>query len=608
MNAAELVGLLSGRNLSPKKNGKGWTCKCPAHDDKNPSLSISEGADGRVLLNCHAGCAIEDITTALCISPKDLFPDSRTARNGSPKLIATYDYHDAAGNVLYQVCRYEPKTFKQRRPDGNGGWKWGIEGVDRVLYRLPKIKKAVAKDRPVVITEGEKDADALVTIGIEATTNSGGAAGKWLPTYSEVFAGADVVIVADKDAPGRKHAQDAAQSLSGIAKTIRVVELPDIGERKVKDAHDWLSAGGKPADLTAIFDAAPEWGKNSADVPVSKLLFELARPQHDAESELLKHRFLCRGAAMLLSGPTGIGKSSLSMQMMILWALGRPCSGIEPSRALKSLLIQAENDEGDLAEFRDGIIQGLNLSPADIEQAKANVIVCHEDTRTASRFFTEVLGPLSEQHHPDLVWIDPALAYLGGETTSQRDVGMFLRNGLAPLLHRFNCAAVIVHHTNKPATGREKPQWKAGDFAYLGSGSAEWANFPRAILALRSIGSHNVFELMAAKRGGRLHWKDEAGQTTYCRLIAHANEPGVICWRDADANEAPQTGRPKHDLEEIYALLPDEGLQAGDWQSAAKRNCGVSEATFHRARRELLDAGRIIKSKGSSKWQPIKKR
>ena len=110
------------------------------------------------------------------------------------------------------------------------------------------------------------------------------------------------------------------------------------------------------------------------------------------------------------------------------------------------------------------------------------------------------------KHQPDLLWIDPALAYLGGEVGSQREVGGFLRNMLNPLVHEFNCAVVVVHHTNKPPVGREKPDWNAGDFAYLGGGSAEWANWARAVLALRSLGSHSVFELRAGKRGARLGW------------------------------------------------------------------------------------------------------
>lgn len=343
--------------------------------------------------------------------------------------------------------------------------------------------------------------------------------------------------------------------------------------------------------------------------PTARELSELESPKPGDQTELLKNRFLCRGGGLLLTGPTGIGKSSLSMQATILWAIGEPCFGIVPVHPLKSLLIQAENDDGDLAEFRDGICAGLNLTEEKIKLAASNVLVASEDTRSSVRFFAEVVEPLLELHKPDLLWIDPALAYVGGDTASQRDVGAFLRNGLNPLLHRFGCAAVVVHHTNKPPTCREKSSWQAGDFAYLGSGSAEWANWARAVLAVRAIGSHEIFELRAAKRGSRLGWKNADGSISYAKPIAHAKGPGAIYWREADPNEIETGGRPKsYDPEEILALLPPEGLATGEWKMQAKSELGVSESTFHRHRREFVKAERIVKSKVLGKWQPVRKR
>ena len=111
------------------------------------------------------------------------------------RLVATYDYTDETGNLLYQVLRYYPKTFKQRRPDGNGGWAWNLNGVARVLYGLPAIK--ASGTRRVLVAEGEKDCEALKRFGFVATTNSGGA-GKWSPEHSEALRGRHV-----GDPPGR---------------------------------------------------------------------------------------------------------------------------------------------------------------------------------------------------------------------------------------------------------------------------------------------------------------------------------------------------------------------------------------------------------------------
>ncbi|MEI9961789.1 MAG: hypothetical protein WDM76_11830 [Limisphaerales bacterium] len=149
--------------------------------------------------------------------------------------------------------------------------------------------------------------------------------------------------------------------------------------------------------------------------------------------------------------------------------------------------------------------------------------------------------------------------YIGGDVKSQEAVGYFLRNLLNPLLTKFNCGCVVIHHTNKPSKGEEKGAWQAGDYAYLGSGSAEWANWARAVLAIRSIGSHEVFELRAGKRGARIRWKDDDGQTSFARLIRHATEPGVICWRAASENETP-ADKPRRagTQEDLIALVPLE--------------------------------------------------
>ena len=328
--------------------------------------------------------------------------------------------------------------------------------------------------------------------------------------------------------------------------------------------------------------------------PVAKRLDELVAHAPDDPAVLLRGRFLCRGAGLLVVGPTGIGKSSLAMQAMILWALGRPAFGIAPTRPLKSLLIQAENDDGDLAEMRDGVMAGLNLTDDEKARAMKLVIVVREDVRTGWRFFSETARPLLAEHQPDLLWIDPALSYLGGEANSQKDVGGFLRNHLNPLLREFNCAVVVVHHTNKPPAGREKPDWSGGDFAYLGGGSAEWANWARAILAVRSLGSHSVFELRAAKRGGRLGWTEVDGVTkTFTKLIAHANEPGVICWREADASEMPETKNAKRIFTkaDVLAHVPPEKPIAKDLLRAKANGAGIALNKINPMIAELVGDG-----------------
>lgn len=264
MNAAEFVSLLEGRGLHPHKTADGWASRCPAHQDENPSLSVGEGADGRVLIRCHAGCDVNAICAALGINLANLFPRRERTRlggNGAPRggIVARYPYRDEGGTLLFEVVRFEPKDFRQRKPDGAGGWTWKLGDVRRVLFKLPEVLAAVREGKPIYVCEGEKDVAALVCAGFEATTNAGGA-GKWRPEYNEPLRGAEVVILPDRDEPGRKHGEQVAASLHGVAKAVRVVELPaELNGRPVKDVSDWFAAGGQAADLDELAHAATLW-------------------------------------------------------------------------------------------------------------------------------------------------------------------------------------------------------------------------------------------------------------------------------------------------------------------------------------------------------------
>jgi 5S rRNA maturation endonuclease (ribonuclease M5) len=206
---------------------------------------VNPGADGRILIKCHAGCETENVLAARGLSWIDVFDDNEG--NGhehkTKEIVAEYDYVDETGRLLFQVCRFAPKDFRQRRPGRKGGWDWGLDGARRVLFRLPKVLAAIKEDKPVYVVEGEKDVLALEQAGVTATCNPMGAR-KWRDAYTETLAGGKVVIVADTDEHGRKHASEVADALEGTAAEIRVVE-PAEG----KDAADHLAAGGTVEDF-----------------------------------------------------------------------------------------------------------------------------------------------------------------------------------------------------------------------------------------------------------------------------------------------------------------------------------------------------------------------
>ncbi|MDY6918453.1 MAG: AAA family ATPase [Chloroflexota bacterium] len=244
--------------------------------------------------------------------------------------MATYDYTDPEGELLYQVVRFQPKTFRQRRPDGNGGWVWNLKGTKPVLYRLPEVLQAVADGQRVYICEGEKDVNGLWGLGLAATTNSGGA-GKWRDSYSKALEGADVVIIPDNDGPGRDHATKVAASLHGIAKSIKVLGFPDRDGCHVKDVSDWLQAGGTASELDGLVAAAPQPQPPQPTsgfrlTPLSDLLAEPPESIAWVWADTLP-----AGGLSILAAKPKVGKSTLARNLALAVACGKAFLGRDTS-------------------------------------------------------------------------------------------------------------------------------------------------------------------------------------------------------------------------------------------------------------------------------------
>jgi len=341
----------------------------------------------------------------------------------------------------------------------------------------------------------------------------------------------------------------------------------------------------------------------------------LARPIGDLEippendpTELLKYRFLCEKGSLLITGPTGVGKSSFNMQALALWSNGLPFFGITPAKPLASILIQAENDDGDLAEMRNGICTGLKFTEDQRKEFFEHVLVFSSNGITGRKFCEEVLRPLLDINPVNLVVIDPALAFMGGDVKEQKDVGAFLRQHLNPQLYAHNVSSLIIHHTNKPKAGNEDTAPLNGDWAYQGSGSAEWANWARGVISLQSSGSPGVYKLHAGKRAARIGWRDSQDQILFEKILIHSREKGVICWEEGDKDDLPDRGRPKSYKEtDVIDLLGDHGLSTTDWQLRCLSELGISRASFHRVKSDLANSDRVLNSKASGKWVKISK-
>ena len=219
----------------------------------------------------------------------DLIPDPVPAPNGRTKwpILATYPYTDESNVLLFEVVRFDTtdreQRFRQRRPDGKGGWIWGLKGVRRVLFRLPELIAAMKAGAHIIVPEGEKDVGTAVKLGYAATTMPGGV-GKWRKEYTEALAGANVVIISDNDPqakdpqtglpafhpdgrpklPGQDHAASVARRLSRVAASVRVVMFPQ------KDLSDWVAAGGTREQLDELIAQAPEQSKPTGKGPTDE--------------------------------------------------------------------------------------------------------------------------------------------------------------------------------------------------------------------------------------------------------------------------------------------------------------------------------------------------
>lgn len=247
----KVLDRLQEQGCRPRRTGSGFSFCCPAHEDSKPSGSLSEGLEGKALVSCFAGCTAEQIVAALGLRMVDLFSENLPRHTEARSRIAnTYDYEDPNGKLAYQVLRFEPKDFRQRRPDGAGGWIWDLKGVTRLPYRLPHLQKTPL-DVPVWIAEGERDADTLARIGFVASTNSGGA-GRFRSDLVRWFKGRDVVIVADQDAAGWKHAFQLAWLLEPAAASVRLVDILPTGKDVTQLAQQIQDHGGNDGDTRRL--------------------------------------------------------------------------------------------------------------------------------------------------------------------------------------------------------------------------------------------------------------------------------------------------------------------------------------------------------------------
>jgi len=577
MNITEIVNKFDAK---PCKGG--FVAHCPSHNDKTPSLSITEGQDGRILMKCFAGCTIEKICADMQIKVSDLFvkplPPQQLPSAPQRKIVATYDYVDADNKLLFQVCRYEPKDFRQRRPNPQNPetWLWNMQGVERVLYRLPQVLAAINEGKQIFICEGEKAVHAAESIGLVATCSGG--ASKWQDNYTKTLAGANVIILPDNDDPGRKHAKLVAKEISTVVKSIRIIELPNLPEKG--DIHDFVEAHDAQ-EPQAIKDEILKLLE-----PKEKEIFEIWKLSDiqnyvpDPTNFLAGNGWLRRGAGTLLTGGTGIGKSILAEQISLNIAAGVNILGcVSVKQPYRVLHVQAENDEDTIKRDIESIIK--NVEPQMLpETVEETFRICHIYGLTDTEFALW-LRHQCEKFKPDLLTIDPYQAYV----PSNMDINSaacFLSwiRPINEIIRDFNCALMLVTHTPKP---RDREGWTSRESVYMAVGSSAIANWARTSAELTQSGDEEWrFRLRFGKNGERAGILDNDDHPIKDLFIQHSETIQEPYWTVSNDQSKPSKSTIGGRVKSI--INSDSSLS--DEQVAEMAGCNRS--TVYRVRKEML--------------------
>ncbi len=358
------------------------------------------------------------------------------------EILATYDYTAANGVQLFQVVRFAPKEFRQRRPNGAGGWIWQLGDTQRVPYRLPEL--LASTDQVVYVVEGEKDVDALRGIGLTATCNPGGA-GKW-SSVAEIAAkaltGREVVVVADADSPGRLHASAVARALHGHAKSVRVVECPT----PHKDVAAMLEAG-----LPLVFAEPAEAPPPDVNALAPELPFAEIWTAEPEANLVIPALGIAPGPPHLVTGSWYTGKTLLLATMGLAVASGKDLFGIYGVKRGKWIHFDHEMGRRHLKRYVQRLRKGMKI---DIEELEGNMSLRVLPALNLARpdaldHYTRILEGY------DLATIDPLRAATPGMDENKSEFRQHI-DLLAIAGDRAGCSVVLLHHGGKPVEGAER--------------------------------------------------------------------------------------------------------------------------------------------------------
>jgi hypothetical protein len=490
MSAQEIASILG----NAKKVGGGYLASCPVpshgqgNGDKHPSLSITMSDDGNFLFKCHSGCdqhtvfsTIKEMGLLPALPDRPDYLDSIKPMKPIP-LISTpvleheWHYTDEDGISLFIKQRFKTfdskgKTYKTLRvmPDGSRVGKLG--DCRLVPYKLPELRQATAAGRVVYITEGEKAADALGSLGVVATTSHAGA-GNWSPELNQYFAGANVVVVPDNDLAGWNYAQKVVEALITTAKSVRVLDLPHLGLKE--DAYEWVHQYGQDrSTLAQVAKACPivesitevhtpqrllylseTPQEEDEPAPKSKFLVESWDSIKDEPVEWLVESIIPKRAFVALFAPPASWKSFIALDLAEAIATGREWMGYKIPKKGAVLFISGEGHGGMGARVKACKIQNNSPDGANLYviRAQINIRSSQEDFDALTSAINELVAQIDEPL--EIIILDTLMRMSGGNfnENSSEDMGGFIAQ-TGKLQQLYNCALMVIHHSGKHIKG-----------------------------------------------------------------------------------------------------------------------------------------------------------
>ncbi len=496
--------------------------------------------------------------------------------NGNRRVVATFDYRDIEGNLVFQVIRYDPKGFTQRRPDGHGGSIYNLKGVDVIPYHLDRWHKKEA----VVICEGEAKADLLWSWGIPATTAPMGA-GKWRESYNQYFTGKRVVILPDNDEVGRKHALDVARHLLPVAAAVKIVELPRLPEKG--DTIDWAAAGGTKEDLFSLIketealttESIPEGEATPKDDEPYPVVVRLS----DVEPEEIEWYWqdrLAKGKQSLIIGDPGLGKSTIMIDAACRISTGSPWPDGSPAPKGNSILLSAEDGIADTIRRRVDTLGG--------DPSRIHVLTAIKQGDVERPFSLVADIPFLERAilgvgDVRLVVVDPISAYLGTKDSYKDSEIRGVLAPLAALAEKYGVAVVGVMHLTK--SGQQKALYRA-------IGSVAFVAAARTVFAVGQDPDDPDKRILVGVKNNLARIPEA--------LAFRILEDGLLTWEgsvdEADAESVLTGGTPEERTERKDAtkfledILADGEVASKEVFRAAKEN-GITAITLKRAKSKL---------------------